>query len=80
MKLGIYSFFDRVSQSFGEPFVAVNDSVAQRRFQYTMKNAPMVAQDMQLFKLGYMDTEKGITEVGVEFLCNYSAEVNEDEK
>lgn len=79
MIYGIYSFFDRVSQSYSEPFLAVNDSVAQRRFQYTMKNAPMVAQDMQLFKLGHMDTDKGITDVCVEFVCNYSAEVKENE-
>lgn len=76
MQLGIYSMFDRVSQSFSEPFVAVNEQTAVRRFQFTMKNAPMVAQDMQLYKLGTMDTDKGIVEVLNEFVCNYVQEVD----
>lgn len=71
MKLGIYAFFDRVSHSYGEPFVAVNKDVAVRRFQYVMSNSPMVAQDMQLYSLGEFDTDSGVIVPQSEFVCNY---------
>lgn len=71
MKLTIYSMFDRVSRSHGEPFVAVNDDIAKRRFNFIMSQSPMVAQDMQLFKLGEYDTETGAIVPHVDFVCNY---------
>ncbi|QXN74998.1 nonstructural protein [Microvirus mar3] len=79
MKYGMYVFFDRVSGTYGEPFLAANEPVAVRRFQYVMQNAPMVAQDSQLYCVGSYDTDKGIVTANEKpvFVCNYVAEAKE---
>lgn len=77
MLVGVYSFFDRLTQSYGEPFVAVKKEVAQRRFNYVMSQSPMVSADMQLFQLGVLDLDTGVITPSVEFVCNY--EVVKDE-
>lgn len=77
MTYKVFAFYDRVSNTYGEPFLAPSEAVAQRRFQYVMKNAPMVAEDSQLFVLGEYSVETGCI-FGLEkpaFVCNYSAEI-----
>lgn len=78
MTVFIYTMFDRVSQTYGEPFIAVNDSVAQRRFQYVCSNSPMVCNDMQLFKLGTFDTDSGEVVADKSFVCNYIPQVDKE--
>lgn len=72
MQLKIYSCFDRVSQSYSEPFVAVNDPVAIRRFNYVLSQSAMVAEDIQLFCLGEFETDSGAISPNVQFVCNYT--------
>lgn len=55
----IYCYYDRVAGQYGEPFLALKDELAFRKFNYTMQNAPMVAQDMELYALGTFDSETG---------------------
>lgn len=71
MQVKIFAMYDRVAHTYGEPFVAVKDELAVRRFNYIMSQSPMVAQDMQLFKLGEFDLETGLIVSSVEFVCNY---------
>lgn len=73
MKYSLFAFYDRVSNTFGEPFLAPNVAVAQRRFQFVMKNAPMVSADNQLYQIGEYDVSTGVV-VGLEkpeFVANY---------
>ena len=77
MLLNIYSAFERVSQSYSEPFTAVNDGVAVRRFNYVLSNSAMVAEDMQLFCLGTLNTDSGVIEPRQQFICNYTKPVAE---
>lgn len=60
MQLSVYAIFDRLAASYGEPFVAQNDAIASRRFQYLMSNAPMVQHDCELYLLGAYDADKGL--------------------
>lgn len=59
MKVRLYSIFDRVSGTYGEPFSALKDELAIRRFDYLMANSPMVASDCDLYFLGSFDTNFG---------------------
>ena len=76
MQVFVYSMYDRVSHSYGDPFTAIRDEIAQRRFNYIMSQSPMVAQDMQLFKIATFDIESGVLVPCNEFICNY--DVKED--
>lgn len=67
--------FDRVSQTYGEPFCAQKHELAQRRFNYICSQSPMVADDMQLFCLGQYSTDTGLLSSSLEFVCNYNSEV-----
>lgn len=71
MKFNIYSVFDRVSHLFGELFLAQNHALAERRFQYTAKNAPMVCDDLALYCLGTYDTLTGEIIPSNDFVCAY---------
>lgn len=61
----LYSIFDRVAGTYGEPFLALKPELAIRRFRYLMDNTPMVASDCDLFCLGSCDLESGVV-VGLE--------------
>lgn len=58
MKLYQYSVYDKLSRTFSEPFLAVNDQVAQRRFSAIKQSAPMVAPDLSLVRFGEFYTEE----------------------
>lgn len=67
----MYSIYDKVTHNFSEPFLAINEDTAVRRFNYVMSNSKMVATDCQLFKVGEFDSENGAINPKVEFVCNY---------
>lgn len=71
MNYNMYSIFDRMAQVFSEPFLAQNNAIAQRRFQYVAKNSPMVSEDLQLFKVGSFDTITADIVPCKEFVCNF---------
>lgn len=78
----IYAIYDRLSASFGEPFPAVSDAVARRRFDYVMASAPMVSGDCDLYCIAAYDTTTGVVEhpfsdsVQPRFICHYEVPVN----
>lgn len=78
MVVNLYSCYDRVSHTYSEPFVAVNEGVAKRRFDYVMSQSKMVAFDMQLFLIGTMNTDTGEIVPCNQFVCNY--DVKEESK
>lgn len=60
MQIILYSIFDRVAGTFSEPFAALKDELAIRRFAYLMQNSPMVRDDCDLFKVADMDLSSGV--------------------
>lgn len=75
-KAGIYVVFDKVAGTYGEPFTSVNDATAIRRFNYLMANSKMVANDCQLYGIGWFNIESGSVD-GFEspvFICNFEEE------
>lgn len=69
MDLFCYSIFDRASQLFGEPFVCVNDNVAQRKFMAICQGAKIMAPDLQLYKLGSFNQQTGDIIMAKEFIA-----------
>lgn len=64
MKLNVYSLFDRAALSYGHPFYAINDAVAQRTFYDAVRRADgqMLQQhpdDFELRHIASFDDEKG---------------------
>lgn len=80
MKLCLYSIYDSKAGVFGEPFTAVNDDVAVRRFNYLAASSPMVAADLELWRVCLFDSESGqvLAEAKPKFICAY--EVKKDEE
>lgn len=60
MVLEIYSIYDKCSGIYSEPFTSVNKEVASRRFKQICVGSPILAGDLQLYKLGLFDSSKGI--------------------
>lgn len=79
MKLEIYSMFDRVAGQYGSPFLQNNQGEAKRKFNYVVLQTPMVAGDLDLFLIGYFDTETGIISPcsQPQFIC-HSAGIEEE--
>lgn len=59
MEIRLFAIYDRVAGSYGEPFTAIKNELAIRKFRYLLQNSPMVASDCDLFFLGVMDSETG---------------------
>lgn len=55
----VYAIFDRLAGTYGEPFLAKNNVLAERRFDYVLDNAPMVREDCDLYCLGSFNEESG---------------------
>lgn len=73
MKFKVYSIFDRAAQMFAEPWVAVNDVVAIRKFFQSCEGmSQAVAPDLQLFALGEIDMNTGVISSSVEFIQGYA--------
>lgn len=67
----IYSIFDRVTSTYGEPFFALNDDDCKRKVAYGMRSNPY-KPDLQLYFIGSFDIESGSI-LGVphaQFICN----------
>lgn len=79
--LNVYAIYDRVAGVYGEPFVAKKNELAIRRFNYLMSNAVMVANDCELYCVGYYTPDLGqigLTSCGKpEFVCKYVGDINE---
>lgn len=71
----IYSIYDRKAKIYSEPFLAQNNAVAQRRFQFLMQNSQMIADDCELHYLGTFDNSTGVIgSVEPDFVCNFEVE------
>ena len=74
MKLNIYSVKDTVVGEMGNPFYLNNDEMAKRSFKNAINQdgsqLSINYTDMQLYKLGVLDTVTGEIESNVEFIMN----------
>lgn len=59
----LYSIYDNVSKRFNAPFVAESDEVANRSFQFGVKDNPF-ASDLDLYCVGSFNPDDTIP-----FLC-----------
>lgn len=72
MKYNLYSILDKVTCLFSEPFPAVNDGAAIRKFQYLMSQSSMVSGDCSLYLVGAYNQETGVLDsINPQFLQNY---------
>lgn len=73
MIYGMYSIYDKVTGNYSEPFLAVNNATAERRFNYTMEHSKMISADCQLYMLGEFDSSIGVINAVDKpiFICNY---------
>lgn len=81
MSVKIYSIYDRLAGVYSDPFVALRDELAIRRFVYLMHNAEMVAEDCDLYSLGVFDTDNG-TVVGADkplFVYRYTKQLKTED-
>lgn len=72
----LYVIRDRKSAIYGTPFVAPNDSCAEREFNAFCKQPAntYIAEDCELYRVGVIDNETGVL-VGEEkpvFMSNYT--------
>ena len=74
MKLNIYSVKDTVVGEMGNPFYLNNDEMAKRSFKNAAnQEGSQIAlniNDMQLYRLGTLNTVTGEIESNVEFVMN----------
>ena len=57
IRFGLYSTYDKLAKTIGEPFLAVNDEVAKRRFEQTikqMKEKDISIDGLTVLNLGYI--------------------------
>ncbi|UPW41587.1 nonstructural protein [Peromfec virus RodF8_50] len=59
MTYKLYSLFDRVTATYGDIILAVNDDDAKRRVAYTLQSNPY-KQDLVLYSLGVYDATQGV--------------------
>lgn len=55
----MYCIYDACADTYGEPFVQVNDSAAVRAFVARFADAPAVQSDLTLCRLNDYDTDLG---------------------
>lgn len=51
MFYGLYSVYDKVAKEYGPLFEAVNDGIAQRKFD-SLEAPPIVKKDLELYRCG----------------------------
>ncbi|UPW41567.1 nonstructural protein [Peromfec virus RodF8_54] len=73
MDFNVYCVLDKVSGEYGEPWLSQHDTLAIRKFNYVMKNSPMVATDCSLYCIGTYSTSTGVVSSFDKptFVCNY---------
>lgn len=52
--LGLYIMFDRVAEDASQPFVAVNDGIAKRIYDASLRDNPY-GSDFRLFQIGELE-------------------------
>lgn len=60
IRFGLYSTYDKIAKTIGEPFLAVNDEVAKRRFEQTvkqMKEKNISIDGLTVLNLGYINMQ-----------------------
>lgn len=60
IRFGLYSTYDKIAKTIGEPFLAVNDEVAKRRFEQTikqMKEKEISIDGLTVLNLGYINMQ-----------------------
>lgn len=72
MKYGIYMFFDRCANLYSNVYLSLTNGTALRDFQSMLEKHPY-KDDMELYKLGEVDTATGDIERCREFVCAYSS-------
>lgn len=58
----VFAVFDSCSGIFGDPFIAVNDAVAKRMFEYSLVNPSIpkyIRDDSVLYCIGCYDNKTG---------------------
>lgn len=73
MTYNLYTIYDRVTNVFGDVFVAANDDDAFRKVAYSMRQNPYI-DDLALYHLGQYNVDEGciIPVQKAVFLCNVS--------
>lgn len=61
MNKKIYSVYDRAAGRFGNPFICLNDEMAQREFNcaFSAPEYQYLAKDLDLYYLGTFDDRTG---------------------
>lgn len=81
IRFGLYSTYDKLAKTIGEPFLAINDDVAKRRFEQTlvkMKEKGISIDGLTVMNLGYIkmnitanyDYDRSITSFEPNIECN----------
>ena len=58
----VYAIYDSCSGIFGDPFIAVNDAVAKRSFEYSLSDPSIpkyIRDDSVLYGIGFFDKQTG---------------------
>lgn len=58
----LFAVYDTCAGIFGDPFVAINDVVAKRTFEFSISNPSIpkyVRDDAVLYSIGHYDAESG---------------------
>lgn len=82
----IYSIKDTIPGEFKDIFFAKNDREAMRMTAFTAnypdKNNPLYnsAKDMQLYQIAKFDTETGVIQSELNFVCNVADLKQQEEK
>lgn len=75
--MNIYGFYDTLARSLTQVFLAQNESVAKRHFNYVMAHSEMVQNDYQLVYICTVESEAktfgipGCDPIPLTFVCNY---------
>lgn len=59
MLMILFCIYDKCSGIYSEPFCAVNEEVAKRRFKQICLGSSVVAPDLQLYKVGLFYSDCG---------------------
>lgn len=76
----LYAIKDIKANQFGDPFTAINEAVAIRRFFYFGKSATMIANDLELWKVGDFDLDSGVIIPANVFVCAWSDTLEGEDK
>lgn len=58
IRFGLYATYDKLAKTIGEPYLSINDEVAKRRFEQTLKKMEELkikTEDITVLNLGYIE-------------------------